>query len=123
MNDAIYFTDVAMIVCVVDAGRADAILLAARDMGARNAIVYHARGWGTRERLGALGVAVETEKEVLWIIVSTEQQDVMFDGLYKAGQFDQPGRGFIGIMPLDKAATYVPKAVRERLDITGGGDE
>ena len=123
MSDTIYFTDVAMIVCVVDAGKADAVLLAARDLGARNAIVYHARGWGTRERLGALGVAVETEKEVVWIIVSTEQQDVMFDGLYKAGQFDLPGRGFIGIMPLDKAASYVPKAVRERLDLTDEEDK
>jgi len=122
MSDTFYFTDVAMIVCVVDAGNADTILLAAQEMGARNAIVSHARGWGTRERLGALGVAVETEKEVVSIIVSAEQQDLMFDGLYRAGRFDLPGRGYIGIMPLDKAASYVPKAVRERLDI-GGGEE
>jgi len=122
MSNSIYFTDVAMIVCVVDAGNADTMLLAAQEMGARNAIVYHAHGWGTRERLGALGVAVETEKEVVWVIVSTEQQDVVFDALYRAGRFDLPGRGYIGILPLDKAATYVPKAVRERLDITDGGD-
>ena len=120
MSEKIYLTDVAMIHCIVNAGAADRILLAARDMGARFAIVRHARGWGTRERLGALGVAVETEKEVVSILVSSDQQDVVFDALYRAGNFDLPGRGMIYITPLDKAATYVPQAIRGRLDLDEG---
>ena len=120
MSERIYLTDLAMIHCIVDAGKADQILLAARDMGARHAIVHHARGWGIRERLGMLGVAVETEKEIVSILVSSDQQEMLFDALYRAGNFDLPGRGVIYITPLEKAATYVPKAIRERLDLDEG---
>ena len=73
MSDIIYLTDVSTITCVVDKGRSDAVLLAARDVGARGAIVHSVRGWGTRERLGALGVAVETEKDVVTFLVSSDQ--------------------------------------------------
>ena len=51
------------------------------------------RGWGARERLGALGVAVETEKDIVTILVSSELQDVMFDVVYRAADLDVPGRG------------------------------
>ena len=110
----------AMIHCIVNAGTADRILLAARELGARRAIVHHGRGWGMRERLGVLGVAVETEKEVVSILVSSDQRDVLFDALYRAGNFDLPGRGAIYITPIEKAATYVPKAIRDRLDLDEG---
>ena len=122
MSDLIFLTDVAMITCVVDSGQADTILKAARDMGARNAIVHHAHGWGTRERLGVLGVAVETEKEVISVLVSSAQQDLVFEAICRAGDFDLPGRGFIAIVPIEKAATYVPQAVRKQLGLDEGGD-
>ena len=123
MSERIYLTDVAMIHCIINAGTADRILLAARDMGARHAIIHHARGLGIRERLGVLGVAVETEKEVVSILVSSDQQDVVFEALYRAGDFDLPGRGLIYITPLEKAATYVPKGIRDRLDLDEGAGE
>lgn len=122
MSDIIYLTDLASITCIVDAGHADDILVAARNVGARGAIVSHGRGWGIRERLGALGVAVETEKEIVTILVSTDQQDVLFDTVYRAGNFDVPGRGVAFITPLDKAATYVPQAIRDRLGLDTGDE-
>ena len=121
MSEIIYLTDVALITCVVDAGCADDILVAVRNVGARGAIVSHGRGWGMRERLGALGVAVETEKDIVTILVSSDQQDVLFDTVYRAGNLDVPGRGVVFITPLDKAATYVPEAIRDRLEL-GEGD-
>lgn len=120
MTDIIYITDVALITCIVEAGRADNILAAARDVGARGAIVSSGRGWGTRERLGALGVAVETEKDIVTIVVSSDQQDALFDAVYRAGNFDVPGRGIAFITPLEKAATHVPKAIRDRLQLDAG---
>ena len=62
---------------------------------------------------------METDKEVVSIIVSSDQQDILFDALYRAGNFDIPGRGLIYITPLEKAATYVPKSIRDRLDLDG----
>ena len=112
-----YLTDVSLLTCVVQSGLSEVILKAARDVGAMaGAISHHARGIGVRERLGILGVAVETEKEVISILVSSEQRDLVYDTLYRAANLDVPGRGFIYLTPLEKVSTYIPKSMLEPLD-------
>jgi nitrogen regulatory protein PII len=112
-----YLTDVSLLTCVVQSGLSEVILRAARDVGATaGAISHHARGVGVRERLGILGVAVETEKEVISILVSSEQRDLVYDTLYRAANLDVPGRGFIYLTPLEKVSTYIPKSMLEPLD-------
>lgn len=108
-------TDVVLITCIVQRGIADTIVKAARDAGAQGATVYFAKGTGVRERLGMLGVAVEVEKEVVNVVVSTEQVDYVFEKMYLAGRLDTPGMGFMYYTNLDKAATYIPQAVLEKL--------
>ena len=112
-----YLTDVSLLTCVVQNGLSEVILKAARDVGAMaGAISHHAKGIGVRERLGILGVAVETEKEVISILVSSEQRDLVYDTLYRAANLDVPGRGFIYLTPLEKASTYIPKSMLEPLE-------
>ena len=97
------------------------MLLAARDMGARGALSVHTvHGWGTRERLGAWGVAVETEKDVIVFLVSSDQQDLIFEAVYQAADMNAPGRGFMFISPVERVATYVPEAVRKQLGVNSG---
>ena len=110
-----YLTDVAMITCVVQSGDADVIVKAAREAGATGALVYHGSGIGIRERLGILGIAVDAQKDVISILVSSEQTNIVANNIFKAGQLDTPGRGFLYITPLEKVATYVPEAVKEQL--------
>jgi nitrogen regulatory protein PII len=108
-------TDVSLITCIVQKGLADQMVTAARDAGAQGATVYYARGSGVRERLGILGIAVEVEKEVINIVVARDQVDRVFERMFLAGHLDTPGMGFIYVTPLDKAATYIPEQVQERL--------
>ena len=103
--------DVALITCVVQRGIADDIINAARQAGAQGATVNFGRGMGMRERLGILGVAVEVEKEVIQVVVSTEQVDRVFETMYLAGKLDTPGMGIAYITQLEKAATYIPPEV------------
>ena len=103
--------DVALITCVVQRGIADDIISAARQAGAQGATVNFGRGMGMRERLGILGVAVEVEKEVIQVVVSTEQVDRVFETMYLAGKLDTPGMGIAYITQLEKAATYIPPEV------------
>lgn len=107
-------TDVSLITCVVQRGVADPIIQAAREAGAQGATVNFARGMGVRERLGVLGVAVEVEKEVIHIVVSSEQVDRIFEKMYLAGNLDTPGMGIMYITPLEKAATYIPPEILNR---------
>lgn len=112
-------TDVSLITCIVQRGAGDDIVAAAQDAGAQGATIYYARGTGVRERLGILGVAVEVDKAVVNIIVSTDQVDRIFEHLFVVGQLDTPGRGLMYVTPLEKAATYIPKDVLAKLEADG----
>ena len=81
-------TDCVLITCIVQKGIADTIVRAAREAGAQGATIFYAKGTGVRERLGLLGVAVEV---------------------------DTPGMGFMYCSRLEKAATYIPPAVVEKI--------
>ncbi|NMP17493.1 P-II family nitrogen regulator [Thalassotalea sp. Y01] len=117
MSEIIYLTDVALITCVLDKKRTEAVLLAARNVGARVASVHAVHGWGVRERFGALGVAVESEKDVIVFMVSSDQQDLMFEAIYKAAELNVPGIGYMFVSPVERVATYVPEAVRKELGV------
>lgn len=108
-------TDVSMITCVVQRGKADDIMKTAQDVGAQGATVYYARGGGIRERLGVLGLAIEVEKEVINILVANDQIDRVFEKMYIAAQLDTPGMGIMYVTPLEKAATYIPHEIVEKL--------
>lgn len=114
-RDIIVLTDVALITCIVQRGMADTIVDAAQDAGAQGATVYYARGSGVRERLGVLGLTVEAEKEVIMIVVASDQVDRIFESMYVAGKLDTPGMGFIYVSPLEKAATHIPQEIARRL--------
>jgi nitrogen regulatory protein PII len=115
-RELVVLTDVALITCIVQRGAADDIVKAAREAGAQGATIHYARGMGTRERLGILGVAVNVEKEVINIVVSTEQMDRVFRRMVLAGNLDTSGMGIIYATRLEKAATYIPADILEKLE-------
>ena len=115
-HDITVLTGVALITCIVQRGLADNIIRAAQEAGAQGATTCFARGGGVRERLGLVGVTVEVEKEMINVVVATDQLDRVFERMYVAGQLDTPAMGFIYVTPLEKAATYVPAAVLAKLE-------
>ena len=58
---------------------------------------------------------IEAEKEVITIMVANDQMDRIFEKMYLAGQMDTPGMGFMYVTALEKAATYVPEEMIEKL--------
>ncbi|MGB5718572.1 MAG: P-II family nitrogen regulator [Gammaproteobacteria bacterium] len=115
-------TDVRLISCIVQRGLGDIIVQAAQEAGAQGATIFYAKGSGVRERLGILGVAVEVEKEVVNIVVSSEQLETVFNNIYLAGKLDTPGMGFMYVTPLEKAATYIPEELLKQLENKDRGD-
>jgi len=93
----------------------DDIIKAAQEIGAQGATIYYARGGGVRERLGVLGLAIEVEKEVISIIVATNQIDRVFEKMFIAGKLDTPGMGIMYVTHLDKVATYIPQEIVDKL--------
>ncbi|MEE8146066.1 MAG: P-II family nitrogen regulator [Longimicrobiales bacterium] len=114
-RDVVVLTDVMLVTCVVQKSMADEIVRACRDAGAEGATVYYARGSGVRERLGVLGVAVEVEKEVINVVVATDQMDRIVEVMYLTGKLDVPGMGILYVTRLEKAATHVPENLLRRI--------
>ena len=98
-----YQTNLKLITCIVQRGKADDVVKAARMAGAPAATIYFARGTGIRERLGLLKIFISPEKEVVEMVIPNEEADKVFDAVVEAGKLDIPGMGFIYMTSVDKA--------------------
>ena len=113
-REMVVLTDISLITAIVQRGKADDLVKAAQEAGAQGASIHYAHGRGVRERLGILGLAVEAEKEVINIIVSSDQANRIFERLYMVGDFDTPGMGFMWVTPVEKAATFIPPEILDK---------
>lgn len=113
-REMVVLTDVSLITAIVQRGKADDIVKAAQEAGAQGASIHYSHGRGVRERLGILGLAVEAEKEVINIIVSSDQVNRIFERIYMAGDFDTPGMGFMWVTPVEKAASFIPPDILDK---------
>jgi nitrogen regulatory protein P-II 1 len=48
-------------------------------------------------------------------LVADDQADRMFERMYFAAELDVPGAGIIYITKLEKAATFIPQEIVERI--------
>ncbi|MDE0758465.1 MAG: P-II family nitrogen regulator [Pseudomonadales bacterium] len=103
-----YLTDACLITCVLQTDLAEEVLEAAKNSGANGATISYARGTGIRERMGLLGVTIDEQKEVIRIIVSEDQANLVFEAMYLTGNLDTPGKGIMYMTKLDRVATYIP---------------
>jgi nitrogen regulatory protein PII len=106
-----YLTDACLITCVLQADLAEEVLEAAKNSGANGATISYARGTGIRERMGLLGVTIDEQKEVIRIIVSEDQANLVFEAMYLTGKLDTPGKGIMYMTKLDRVATYIPEDI------------
>ena len=111
-----YLSDACLITCILQTGLAEDVLDAAKNIGAQGATINYARGTGIRERMGLLGVTIDEQKEVIRIIVSEDQADMVFEAMYLAGKLDTPGKGIMYMTKLEKVATYIPESVLKTID-------
>ena len=117
-NEMIVLTDAVLITAVVQRGLADMVVQVAQNAGAQGATIFHAHGTGIRQkRLGILGLTINAEKEVIYIVASSEQADAIFERIFAAAKIDTPGMGILWMTPLEKMATYVPHEVAARFGL------
>ena len=108
-------TDVVLITCVVENGKGEEVVRAARGVGAGGALIHSARGLGIRERVGLLGIAIDAEKDVVDLLVGSDQAELVAHTIYSAAEVGRPGGGFVYLTQLEAAAMYLTREMRERL--------
>lgn len=96
-----------MIIAIVQRGKADAPVNAAIKAGAPAATVFFGRGQGMRERLGLLGLAIQPEKEIIFITIEEWLVERVLMAMVKAGKLDHAGVGYAFVVPVDKAIGHV----------------
>lgn len=117
-SDMIVLTDVALITAIVQRGASDLVVQAAQDAGAQGATIFHARGTGIRQkRLGVLGLTINADKEVIYIVVPADQADMVFERIFVSAKLDTPGMGILWMTHLHKMATYVPHEIAARFGL------
>jgi len=99
---------IKLITAVVQRGKADAPVQAALSAGAPGATIVFGRGQGIRERLGLLGLAIQPEKEVIFIVVEERLVDRVLAAMVRAGDLDQHGVGFVWVTPVERTIGFLP---------------
>ncbi len=117
-TDMIVMVDAVLITAIVQRGAADEVVQAAQEAGAQGATIFYASGTGIRQKhLGILGLTINVEKEVIYIIVPKDLADLIFERIFVAAKMDTPGMGIIWMNPLEKMATYVPHEIAARFGL------
>lgn len=105
-----------VIFCLVNTGFSDAVMDAARDAGARGGTVIHARGTANKEAEKFFNISIQSEKELVMILVPTELRDNILHALYHDVGLKEPAQGIAFALPVSNAvglSTYIDTGITE----------
>ena len=89
---------------IVDKGRGEDVVKSAGEAGAKGGTIINARGSGIHETAKLFAMEIEPEKEIVLIILKTEQTDAVIDKISKDMELEKPGTGILFV--LDVADAY-----------------
>ena len=87
--------DIKCIVAIVERGKADKIVNAAKEAGAKGATIFYGRGTGATEAKRFLQLHVESSKEIILILSEANIKEEIMDAMVTAGKLKDPGTGVI----------------------------
>lgn len=93
-----------MITIIVDNGRADDVIDAAREAGATGATVLHGRGSGAEKKERFFNLDIEPEKEVVLIVVENSQAGTIIAKIEQVIDFSMPNSGILFSLRADEVS-------------------
>lgn len=92
--------DIKCIVAIVERGKAEKIVKAAKESGSSGATIFYGRGTGESEVKKFLNVHIEASKEIILILTEREKKKNILEAMVKAGDLKKPGTGIIFTLPV-----------------------
>lgn len=92
--------NIKCIVAIVERGKADKIVKAAKESGATGATIFYGRGTGESEVKRFLNVNIEASKEIILILSEREKMKPIVEAMVEAGKLEEPGTGIIFTVPV-----------------------
>ena len=98
-----------LIVAIVERGYADDVMKAARSAGARGGTILHARGAGDEARDRVYGVTIQSEKEMVLLLVEKEHKAGIMKAICAQAGLNQEARGLVFSLPVEDAVGMAPE--------------
>ncbi len=90
------------IITIVNRGKAEDVIDAAKAAGSKGGTIINARGSGVNETTKLFNMDIEPEKEMVIILSKKEVTDAIVESIRKKLEIDQPGNGIIFIQNINK---------------------
>ncbi len=92
-----------MITAIVDRGKAEEVMDAAKKAGSKGGTIIQARGSGIHETEKLFNMEISPEKEIVLIIAETDGVDAIVSAIRTDLQLDEPGKGIVFVQPIENA--------------------
>lgn len=91
-----------VILCIVNAGFAEAVMDAAKEVGASGGTILNARGTVRKEAEKLLNIEIQNEKELVMIIVPSKIKDDVLHSIYQKVGLKTKGQGIAFSLNIDE---------------------
>lgn len=91
-----------LILTIVNKGRAEDVVDAAKEKGANGATIINARGSGVNENFKVFNMDIEPEKEMVMIIVAENLLEAIIENIQEKLELDQAGNGVLFVQNLNR---------------------
>jgi nitrogen regulatory protein PII len=91
-----------IIMSVVDKGKAEAVIEAAKEAGSRGGTIINARGSGIHETSKLFSMEIEPEKEIVMIISEKHLTEAITTSISDKLHMNEPGNGIIFVQDVNK---------------------
>lgn len=97
-----------LIMAIVNKGSTDLVMNAARKAGGKGGTITTARGTGNPEEAKFYGIAIQPDKEIVFIVVTADVKDKVMKQIYDEAGLSKQGQGIILSLPILDAVGMNP---------------
>jgi len=100
-----------VIFAIVNSGFAEDVMDVAREQGARGGTILTGRGVAKEEAAAFFGIPLQSEKEILMMVVEKSIKNDILNAIYKEMGMGKPAQGIAFTLPVSDVAGLVKEDV------------
>lgn len=98
------------VITIADAQLTPVIVETVRRVGGQAITVLRGRGRNLVAAPVFLGIPIESEREMLFLVVEADRAHALAREVHRAGDLDRPGRGLVVVLDLEQVYGFLPQA-------------